>query len=109
MQKEENQSITSFYGNVMRKYRKAKKFTIEQEVITVLQNGVKNSLKEYFIRNEKYINSPDEWLQFAREEEYIQKRIQQQHNGFYSELAKQPSFEPMLPTATIQSKISNIH
>jgi hypothetical protein len=73
MQQEENQSITSFYENVILKYKKASKFIPEQQVITVLQTGVKNSLKEYLIRNEKDINSPNEWLQLAREEEYIQK------------------------------------
>ena len=46
---------------------------------------MKNSLKEHLIRNEKDITKPDEWLQYAREEEYIQKRIQQQRNAFYPE------------------------
>ncbi|CAM4752586.1 unnamed protein product [Rotaria magnacalcarata] len=75
---EENQSVTSFYEHVIRKYRKARQCITEQQVITVLQTGVKNSLKEYLIRNEKDITKPDEWLQYARQEEYIQKRIQQQ-------------------------------
>jgi hypothetical protein len=65
MQQEENQSITSFYENVILKYKKASKFIPEQQVITVLQTGVKNSLKEYLIRNEKDINSPNEWLQLT--------------------------------------------
>ena len=72
---EENESVTSFYEKVIRKYRKTRQFITEQQVITVLQNGVMNSLKEYLIRNEKDITKPDEWLQVAREEEYIQKRI----------------------------------
>ncbi|CAF4768231.1 unnamed protein product [Rotaria sp. Silwood2] len=42
---EENQSVISFYENVIRKYRKSQQFITEQQVITVLQNGVKNSLK----------------------------------------------------------------
>ncbi|CAF3957584.1 unnamed protein product, partial [Rotaria sp. Silwood1] len=75
---EENQSVISFYENVIRKYRKSRQFITEQQVITVLQNGVENSLKEYLIRNEKEIKKPEEWLQLAKEEEYIQKRIQQQ-------------------------------
>jgi len=108
IKQEENQSVTSFYENVIRKYRKARRFITEQQVITVLQTGVKNSLKEHLIRNEKDITKPDEWLQFAREEEYIQKRIQQQRNGFYSETTKQPFFETMLSTATVQSRPSNI-
>jgi len=106
IQQEENQSITSFYENVMRKYRKAKKFITEQQVITILQTGVKNSFKEYLIRKEKAIETPDEWLQIAREEEYIQKRLQQQCNDDYSEVTE-PYVEYMLPTATIQSKSSN--
>ena len=108
IQQEENQSVTSFYETVIRKYRKARRFITEQQVITVLQTGVKNSLKEHLIRNEKDITKPDEWLQFAREEEYIQKRIQQQRNGFYSETTKQPFFESMLSTATVQPRPSNI-
>jgi hypothetical protein len=107
IQQEENQSITSFYENVMRKYRKARNFITEQQLITVLQAGVKHSLKEYLIRNEKDIEKPDDWLQFAREEEYIQKRIQQQRNGVYAKPTRQPFFEPLLPTATIQSKPTN--
>jgi len=106
IQQEENQSITSFYENVIRKYRKAKKFITEKQVITVLQNGVRNSLKEHLIRNEKCISKSEEWLQIAREEEYIQQRLQQQHNDFYSEVTE-PFFECMLPTAIIQSKPSN--
>jgi hypothetical protein len=101
IQQEENQSVTSFYENVIRKYKKAKKFITEQQVITVLQIGVENSFKEHLIRNEKDINRPDEWLQYAREEEYIQKRIQQQRNGSYTDTTKQPFFEPVIPVATI--------
>ncbi|CAF1550225.1 unnamed protein product [Rotaria magnacalcarata] len=104
---EENQSVTSFYEHVIRKYRKARQCITEQQVITVLQTGVKNSLKEYLIRNEKDITKPDEWLQYARQEEYIQKRIQQQRNNFYSETTNQPFFQPMLQTATIQSRSLN--
>jgi hypothetical protein len=107
IQQEENQSVTSFYENVIRKYKKAKKFITDQQVITVLQTGVKNSLKEHLIRNEKDIIRPDEWLQYAREEEYIQKRIQQQRNGSYSETTKQPFMETVIPVATIQPKPPN--
>lgn len=104
---EENQSITSLYENVIRKYRKAKKCITKQQVITVLQTGVKKSLKEHLIRNERDITKPDEWLKYAKEEEYIQKRIQQQRNGFYTETTKQPFFESMLSTATIQPRPFN--
>jgi hypothetical protein len=105
---DENQPVTSFYENVIRKYRKSKDFITEQHVITVLQTGVKNSLKEHLIRNEKDIEKPDEWLQIAREEEYIQKRIQQQRHALYLETTKQPFFEPMLPAASVQPRTSNI-
>ncbi|CAF4374052.1 unnamed protein product [Rotaria sp. Silwood2] len=108
IRQEENQSVISFYENVMRKYRKSRQFITEQQVITVLQNGVKNSLKEYLIRNEKEIKKPEEWLQVAREEEYVQKRIQQQRNGLYSETKNKTFFESILPTATIQPTSSNI-
>ncbi|CAF1434335.1 unnamed protein product [Rotaria sp. Silwood1] len=104
---EENQSVISFYENVIRKYRKSRQFITEQQVITVLQNGVKNSLKEYLIRNEKEIKIPEEWLQLAKEEEYIQKRIQQQHNGLYSGTKNKTFFEHILPTATAQPTPSN--
>ncbi|CAM4849420.1 unnamed protein product [Rotaria magnacalcarata] len=57
---EENQSVTSFYQYVIRKYGKAQQCITEQQVITVLQTGVKNSLKEYLIRKEKDITKPDE-------------------------------------------------
>ncbi|CAF1466162.1 unnamed protein product [Rotaria sp. Silwood1] len=104
---EENQSVISFYENVIRKYRKSRQFITEQQVITVLQNGVKNSLKEYLIRNEKEIKKPEEWLQLAKEEEYIQKRIQQQRNGLYSGTKNKTFFEHILPTATVQPTPSN--
>ncbi|CAF1339298.1 unnamed protein product, partial [Rotaria sp. Silwood1] len=104
---EENQSVISFYENVIRKYRKSLQFITEQQVITVLQNGVKNSLKEYLIRNEKEIKKPEEWLQLAKEEEYIQKRIQQQRNGLYSGTNNKTFFEHILPTATVQPTPSN--
>jgi hypothetical protein len=68
---------------------------------------VKNSLKEHLIRNERDINKPDEWFQYAREEEYIQKRIQQQRNDSYSDTKKQPFFEHVIPVATIQPKPPN--
>ncbi|CAF1437749.1 unnamed protein product [Rotaria sordida] len=70
MHQEENQSVISFYENVIRKYRKSRHFITEQQVITVLQNDVKKSLKEHLIRNQKEIKKPEQWLQFAREEEY---------------------------------------
>jgi len=104
---EENQSVTSFYEYVMRKYRKAKEFITEQQVITVLQVGVKHSLHEYLIRNEQNITKPEEWLQLAREEEHIQKRIQQQYQNFCPDEADAPFFESALPTATIQSRSLN--
>ncbi|CAF1477994.1 unnamed protein product [Rotaria sp. Silwood1] len=104
---EENQSVISFYENIIRKYRKSRQFITEQQVITVLQNGVKNSLKEYLIRNEKEIKKPEEWLQLAKEEEYIQKRIQQQRNGLYSGTKNKTFFEHILPTATVQPTPSN--
>ena len=104
LQQEENQSVTSFYETVIRKYRKAKQLITEQQVITALQTGVKKTLKEHLIRQEKEIKKPEEWLQIAKEEEYVQKRIQQQLNGFYSETMNPAFFEPMLPTATIQAK-----
>ncbi|CAF3319330.1 unnamed protein product [Rotaria sp. Silwood2] len=108
MHQEANQSVISFYENVIRKYRKARQFITEQQVITVLQTGVKDSLEEHLIRNEQDIKKPEEWLQFAREEEYIQKRIQQQRINSYSEPKNQAFFEPLLPTATIQPKLMNI-
>jgi hypothetical protein len=109
LKQEENQSITSFYENVIRKYRKAKKLITEQQVITVLHTGVKNSLKEHLIRHEKNITRSDEWLQVAKEEEYIQKRIYQQRHAVHQETAYKPYFESVLPTATIQYKSSNNH
>ena len=81
-------------------------FITEHQVITVLQTDVKNSLKEHLIRKEKDIKKPEDWLQVAKEEEYVQKRIQQQRHGFYSEPTTQPFFEPLLPTTTIQIKPS---
>jgi hypothetical protein len=108
LRQEENQSITSFYENVIRKYRRARTLITEQQVITVLQTGVKHSLKEHLIRNEQDITKPEEWLTVAREEEYIQQRIQQQRSNSYYETTNQPMFEPMLPTATIQPKLLNI-
>ena len=69
--------------------------------------AVKSSLKEHLIRNEKDIDKPDEWLQYAREEEHIQKRIQQQRDGSYSDTKKQPFFEQVIPVTTIQSKPPN--
>ena len=104
LQQQEHESVTSFYEKVIRKYRKAQRSITEQQVITVLQTGVKNSLKEHLIRNEADIKKPEDWLRWAREEEYIQKRIQQQCNGSYSEATKQPFFESMLSTATIQPR-----
>ncbi|CAF1291014.1 unnamed protein product [Rotaria magnacalcarata] len=37
----------------------------------------------------------------------MQKRIQQQRNNFYSKTTNQPFFEPMVQTATIQSRLLN--
>lgn len=96
LHQEEHQSVSSFYEMVMRKHRKASKFITERQLITVLQNGVKNSLKEHLIRKEKEINSPDKWLELAREEDHVQKRLQQR-----SEEAKHEKFNTMLPMATI--------
>jgi hypothetical protein len=104
LRQEENQSITSFYENVIRKYRKARTLITEQQVITVLQTGVKHSLKEYLIRNEQDITKPEEWLTFAREEEYIQQRIQQQRHVSPQASKNKPYFDSFLPTATVQYK-----
>ncbi|CAF4068596.1 unnamed protein product, partial [Rotaria sordida] len=109
LQQEDNASIISFYENVIRKYRKFRQFITEQQVIMVLQNGVKNSLKEYLIRNEEEIKKPEEWLQFAREEEYIQKRIQQKINIPHHGPKNSTFFERTLPTATIQPTSTNVN
>ncbi len=105
MQQEENQSVTFFYEQVIRKYKKVRKLVTEQQVITVLQNGVKNLLKTHLIRNEKSITKHDEWLQIAREEEHIQSQIQRPHNDSYSTTTTtQPYFEQTLSTATINKQ-----
>jgi hypothetical protein len=103
-----NESVTSFYDRVIRKYNKAKKFITEQQALTVLQAGVENSLKEYLIRSEEEINKPEEWLKLARQEEHIQKIIRQRRDNFPAETTSQPFFEQVLPTTTIQPKPSNI-
>ncbi|CAF5041278.1 unnamed protein product, partial [Rotaria sp. Silwood1] len=104
------ETMGTLTGSALRwKYRKSRQFITEQQVITVLQNGVKNSLKEHLIRNEKEIKKPEEWLQFAREEEYIQKRIQQKINAPHHEPKNPPFFERALPTATIKPTSTNIH
>ncbi|CAF3991441.1 unnamed protein product [Rotaria sp. Silwood1] len=105
----ENQSVISFYENVIRKYRKYRQFITEQQVITVLPNDVKNSLKQHLIRNERDIKKPEQWLQVAREEEYIQKRLQQKINSSNHEPKNTPFFEHTLPTATIQPTSTNVH
>jgi hypothetical protein len=106
-QQQEHQSVTSFYEKVIRKHRKARKLITEQQVITVLQAGVKISLKEYLIRNEEEIQTPDDWLKMAKEEESIQTRLQSQRNIHLQEEAQPPYFEQPLPAATIQSKSTN--
>ena len=100
----ENESVISFYENVMRRYRKAKEHATERQVLTVLQAGVKSALKEQLIRHDSNIGKPEQWLQFAREEESIQKQIQQQRQNDFLETSKQPFFDQILPTATIQFK-----
>jgi hypothetical protein len=106
-QQEENQTVTSFYDNVMRKYKKAKELITEQQVLIVLQSGVKQSLKEQLIRKEKDIDKPDKWLYLAKEEEHVQKQIQQQRNGSYSGTTMKPFCESMMTTA-VQPLPSNV-
>ena len=105
---QENESVISFYENVIRRYRRAQQHVTERQVITVLQSGVKSLLKEQLIRREEEISKPEQWLQFAREEECIQKRIHQQRQQILVESSKVPFFDSMLPTATIQAKPSMI-
>lgn len=107
LRQEESQSVIAFYENVIRQHRKSRHCITEQQVITVLQTGVKDSLKEHLIRNEQEINKPEEWLKYAREEEYIQKRIQQRRSNSHTELKDKPFFQPMLSTVTTQQTISN--
>lgn len=99
LRQEENQSIMSYYETVMRKYRRVKKVITEQHAVNVLQNGVKNSLKEYLIRKEEYINSPEDWLKFAQKEDDMQKRVQQQ-----VEDVLQSRSELVFSTATINTQ-----
>ena len=103
-QQMENESVISFYENVIRRYRKAKDHVTERQVVTVLQTGVKHVLKEQLLRHEGEINKPEQWLQLAREEEYIQKRIQQQCQNVQIDPPNRPFFDPILPAATIQFK-----
>jgi hypothetical protein len=100
MQQEENQTVTSFYDNVIRKYKKAKELITEQQVVIVLQTGVKQSLKEQLIRKEKDMDKPEKWLHLAQEEEYVQKQVQQRNGSYYGTTTK-PFFEPMMAT-TVQ-------
>ncbi|CAF1196229.1 unnamed protein product [Rotaria sordida] len=66
---------------------------------------MKSSLKKHLIRNEKDISKPEKWLQYAREDAYIQKRIQQQCSNFYYETEDEPFLESTLPTTTIQPRL----
>ncbi len=79
----------------------------KQQVLIVLQSGAKQSLKEQLIQKEKDIDKPDKWLYLAKEEEHVQKQIQQQRNGSYFGTTTKPFFEPMM-TTTVQSLRSNI-
>jgi hypothetical protein len=99
LHQEEHQSIISFYEMVVRKHRKASKFITERQLITVLQNGVKKSLKEYLIRKEKEIDSPEKWLELAREEDHVQRRLQQR-----LEETTHEKFNTGLPMATINTQ-----
>lgn len=105
---EENQSVIAFYEHVIKKHNKARQCITEEQVITVLQTGVKKSLKEHLIRKEKDITTPEEWLQYAREEEQIQKRIEQHYDDTSIEPSEQPFFEPIAPVAAIQPKSFNV-
>lgn len=107
LRQEENQSVTSFYEAVTSKQRKSKGFITDQQVITVLQTGVKNSLSEYLIRNEEQVKKPDDWWKLAKGEEAIQRRLYQQRNNLNPEETQQPFFEQTLPIAAIQSKPGN--
>lgn len=107
LRQEENQTINSFYETVIRKSKRAKKLITEQQVITVLQAGVKNSIREHLIRNEKEITKPDEWLRIAKEEEYIQKRIQQQRHTEHHDTTTKPYFEPVLSAAAVPYRPSS--
>ena len=103
LRQEEGQSITTFYDIVIRKYRKADGLITTKQIITVLQAGVKHSLKEQLIRNEVNISKPEEWLIMAREEEHIQRRLQQRSTPSRTGSHK-PYFDSTLPTATIHYK-----
>ena len=105
LRQEDDQSITAFYDAVIRKYRKVDGLITEKQIITVLQAGVKHSLKEHLFRNEVNISKPDEWLILAREEEQVQRRIQQRITPPRAESHK-PYFEAPLPTAAIQQQPS---
>ncbi|CAF1541480.1 unnamed protein product, partial [Adineta ricciae] len=105
LRQEEEQSVTSFYDMVMRKYRQLGKSITENQIITVLQAGVKRSLKEHLFRNEVNMSRPDEWLIWARDEERVQRRIQQRITPPRAETRK-PYFEPTLSTAAIQQQSS---
>ncbi|CAF1610950.1 unnamed protein product, partial [Adineta ricciae] len=105
LRQEEEQSVTSFYDTVMRKYRQIGKSITENQIITVLQAGVKRSLKEHLFRNEVNMSRPDEWLIWARDEERVQRRIQQRITPPRAE-TRTPYFEPTLSTAAIQQKPS---
>lgn len=96
LRQEENQSIISFYEIVVRKSQRIKRFITEQQVITVLIEGVKCSLKPYLIRKEKQIDTPEKWLKLAREEEFVQQRLQQ-----HSDNIAQVKSTSTLPMATI--------
>ena len=97
--------MSTLFGSI----KKVKKDITEQQVITVSKNGVKNSLKEHLIRNEKSNTKPDVRLQIAQKEEHIQNQIQPTRTDFYSTTTTtQPYFQSMLPTVTIQPKLMNI-
>ncbi len=106
LRQEEDQSIAAFYDMVIRKYRKSRGLITAKQIITVLQAGVKNSLKAQLIRNEVNMGRHEEWLILAREEEQVQRRIQQRHTPPRS-TTNQPYFESTLPSATIQQQPSN--
>ncbi|CAF1227996.1 unnamed protein product [Rotaria sp. Silwood1] len=66
-------------------------------------------MEALLIRNEKEIKKTEEWLQIAREEEYLQKRLQQKINASNQEPKNSPFFEHAFPTATIQPTPTTVH
>ena len=99
-----NQSVIAFYENVIKKYRKGKRCITEEQLISVLQTGVKKSLRVHLTRKGKDITNQKSYKSESNRKTMI-RRLNLRNNHSSNPLHRLQQFNQPKPSTRTSTRI----